>query len=395
MENITNSNLHLASLGDPADVNWTRRSCRLQRVRFREILDRLTRTHCLCCLSDFQDKLTRREAFAPNNDPQPPTTKMLTACMKPNSSSGEDLSQDRPYRKLRTPKPKQEGSQETWSDRYLAYKLVSRYTDLNDSAEQRELAKMQSQQLQDRFKLDLAMYAAHAQLSPKNRQLYANPTLFGDDVLRLIKLVVVGRSRLNYRRLTHLFMDKVEAIGYQQFKGHLFNYLGFGDRTGDWTDLLRQRLSQQLTNLYPTQNETIVDDALRFRTCKRAIELLTTEDGHKPSAMFTAKIACGMPFCLTIALLKLVLISPKSRSHLNLCISKLIRYYEQFPASECQSVIQFLEMFQIVFAIYADGVEYSLVKIKSSTSEQTREDRVLDLDHYRVFARLKSEKSGS
>ncbi len=328
--------------------------------------------------------------FALNNDPQPPTTEMLTACMKSNSSSGEDLSRDRPYQKLRTPKPKKEGSPKTWSDRYLAYKLVSRYTDLNESAEQRELAKIKSQQLQDRFKLDLAMYAAHAQLSPKSRQLYANPTLFGNDVLRLIKLVVAGRGRLNYRRLTQLFMNKIEASDYQQFKDRLFNYLGFGERTGDWTELLEQRLRHQLTHLYLARNGVVVDEALRFRTCNRAIELLTTEDGQKPSAMFTAKIACGMPFFLTIALLKLVLISPKSRSHLNLCISKLIRYYEQLPASECQSVIHFLEMVQIVFAIYADGVEYSLVKIKSSTLETHQDDRVLDLDNYRIFARLKS-----
>lgn len=320
---------------------------------------------------------------------------MLTACMKPNSSSGEDSSRDLPYRKLRTPKPKIDVPQERWSDRYLAYGLVSRYTNLNYPAEQRELAKLESQQLQDRFKFDLAMYAAHAQLSPDDRQLYPNPTLFGDDVLRLIKLVVVGRGRLNYRRLTHIFMEKVESVSYQTFKENLLNYLGFGDRTGDWTDLLRQRFSNQLTHLYPARNGVTVDEALRFRTCNRAIELLTTEDGEKPSAMFRAKIACGMPLFLTISLLKLILISPKSRSHLDLCISKLIRYYEQFPTSECQSVIQFFEMFQIVFAIYADDVEYSLVKIKSSIAEQDREDRVLDLDNYRIFARLKPERVGS
>jgi hypothetical protein len=326
---------------------------------------------------------------------QTPLTAMLTAFMEPYPFSSEDLSNNRDNSKPFTPKKRVDVQQEKWSDRYLAYRLVDRSANINSPSEQRELAKIKAQQLQDRFKFDLAMYAAHAQLSPPDRQLYPNPTLFGDDVLRLIKLVVVGRGRLNYRRLTHLFMEKMESIRYRKFKENLLNYLGFFERTGDWTDLLRQEFSNHLTSLYPARNEAIVDEALRFRTCIRAIDLLTTEDGQKPSAIFTAKIACGMPLFLTIALLKLILISPKSRLHLDLCIAKLIRYYEKFPTSECQSVIQFFEMFQIVFAIYADDVEYSLVKIKSSPIEQDLNDRVLDLDNYRVFARLKTEKVGN
>jgi hypothetical protein len=323
---------------------------------------------------------------------QTPLTAMLTAFMEPHPFSPEDLSKNRDNSKPFTPKKRVDVQQEKekWSDRYLAYGLIDRSTNINYPSEQRELAKIKAQQLQDRFKLDLARYAAHAQLSPNDRKLYPNPTLFGDDVLRLIKLVVVGRGRLNYRRLTHLFMEKLDAVSYRKFKENLLNYLGFCDRSGDWTDLLKQRLSQQLTNLYPTRNEMIVDNALQFRTCNRMIELLTTEDGQNPSDLFSAKITCGMQLFLTISLLKLILISPKSRSHLNLCIAQIIRYYAQFTVSECQSVIQFIEMFQIVFAIYADDVEYSLVKIKSSSIE---DDQVLDLDNYRVFARLKTDRS--
>jgi hypothetical protein len=317
---------------------------------------------------------------------QIPTTEMLTACMERKPSH------DRANGKAFTPKNKTDLQPQHWSDRYLSYRLVSRYTNLNYSAEQRELDRLQSQQLQDRFKFDLAMYAAHAHLSPRDRQSYPNPTLFGDDVLRLIKLVVVGRGRLNYRRLTQLFMERVEAVNYQTFKENLLHFLGFSERTGDWTDLLRQQFSSQLNNLYSEKNGVIVDEALIFRTCNRAIELLTTENGQNPSSIFTTKIACGMPLLLTISLLKLSLISPKSRLHLELCIAKLIRYYQKFPACECQSIIQFFEMFQIVFAIYADDVEYSLVKIKSSMAEQNEDDRVLDLDNYRVFARLKIER---
>ncbi|HIK29931.1 MAG TPA: hypothetical protein IGS17_04500 [Oscillatoriales cyanobacterium M59_W2019_021] len=313
---------------------------------------------------------------------------MRTAPMKPNSPAGDNP------QKRRTSQPKVDLPHQRWSHRYLAYRLISRYTNLNYPAEQRELARLESQQLQDRFKFDLAMYAAHAQLSPKDKQLYANPTLFGDDVLRLIKLVVVGRGRLNYRRLTQLFMEKTAAVSYRKFKENLLTYLGFYDRAGDWTDLLRQQFQARLLALYPARDRAIVDDALIFRTCNRAIELLTTEDGQKPSPIFTAKIACGMPLFLTIALLKLALICPKTKLHLERCISSLILYYEQFPERECQSVIQFLEIFKIVFAIYDDDVEYSLVKIESLKAQSTEDEGVLDLDNYRIFARLKTEKSG-
>lgn len=320
-----------------------------------------------------------------------PKTAIGTAYMESYPCASEEPAPESARMRPRTLKKRMDLPRQRWSDRYLAYRLVSRYTNLNYSAEERELARLESQQLQERFKFDLAMYAAHAHLSPCDRQLYPNPTLFGDDVLRLIKLVVVGRGRLNYRRLTQLFMERFKAVNYQTFKEALVNFLGFGDRTGDWTDLLRQQLSQDFNNLYPEKNGVLVDEALIFRTCNRAIELLTTQDGKSPSAIFTAKIACRMPLFMTITLLKLILISPKSRCHLELAIAKLIGYFEHFPVHECRSVIQFFEMFQIVVSIYAEDVEYSLVHINSSAVDRPQDNEIMNLDSYRVFARLKKE----
>lgn len=319
-------------------------------------------------------------------------TAIRTADMESYSGASEDACADRSRVRSLRAKKRIDVPPQAWSQRYLAYRLVSRYTNLNYSVEERELARLESQQLQDRFKFDLAMYAAHAHLSPRDRKLYPNPTLFGDDAIRLIKLVVLGRGRLNYRRLTQIFMDKVAGENYLTFKQLLANFLAGGDRAKDWTELLRQQIGTQLLDLYSSKNGEIVNEALIFRTCNRAIELLTTEDGKTPSQIFTAKIACGMPLFLTLALLKLLLISPKSLTHLERAIAHLLQYYEKFTSNQCQSVIQFLEMFQIVMAVYANDVEYNLVRITKLESSGSQDNGSLNLEDYRVFARLKSDR---
>ncbi|MEO1352365.1 MAG: hypothetical protein AAFW84_26800, partial [Cyanobacteria bacterium J06635_15] len=68
------------------------------------------------------------------------------------------------------------------------------------------------------------------------------------------------------------------------------------------------------------------------------------------------------PLTLAIVLLKLILISPKSLVYLEARLADLLRYYDQFPRAECNWVINFLEVFGVTFAIYAQNVEYNLVK---------------------------------
>lgn len=272
-----------------------------------------------------------------------------------------------------------------WSDRYTAYLLVPQYSNPDNPEEQREVARVVSQRLKDRFKRDLAMYTTRSQMVGYDDKQYPNPTIFGNDVLRIIKTIVARRGNLSYQNLAQVFLRQTEQQRYRDFKRSLQKYLVFSWSHKELAQTLKLRLSQRLESLYPDKHGSSVDEALRLRTCNRVIDALTTENGVEPSPIFIWMLSYGNPLALVVILLKLVLVSPHSRVHLETAIAKLVRYYEHLSEEECEWVVHFFELFKITFAIHAENVEYSLVKIPSKSQNGAHSEE------YRVFARVKYE----
>jgi len=288
-----------------------------------------------------------------------------------------------------------------WSDRYTAYLLVPQYSNPENPTEQREVARVVSQRLKDRFKLDLALYTTRSQLIRYQNEDIPNPTIFGSDVLRVIKTMVNPRGNYSYTSLARRFVKQTEHQTYFNYKANLQKYLLLSWESHQFSALLKERLEDRLQKLYPRQNQDLITDALRLRTCNRTINILTTENKWEPSPLFVWMMSGGNPLLLTIALLRLVMISPNSRLHLETCIAQLIRYYEEFPEDECQWVIQFFELFKIACAIHAEDVEYSLIELdrqdranpSQANAAVTSADGLRSGDRVRVFAQLRFDRS--
>ncbi|MDY6940953.1 MAG: hypothetical protein SWY16_25260 [Cyanobacteriota bacterium] len=278
-----------------------------------------------------------------------------------------------------------------WSDRYLAYKLAAQAIDVHKSGEQRELAATVAQKHKDHFKFALAKYVTRCQFGDNDR-ICPNPTIFGDRVLRLIKSIVVKKQGMSSAKVAKLFVERSRGASYDSFKTGLQQYLFGACQKQGWATQLTWQFTRKLDRLYPEKKNVAVDDALRFRTCNRAIEWLTTENRREPSELFQLLASRGNPLTLAFVLLKLVLIVPQCRNHLERCIADLIQYYEGLPEEECQGAIQFFEMFKILFAIYAEDVEYTLVKVKHGSPKDSGS---FNPQAYRLFARMKSEATTS
>ncbi|MCY6493317.1 hypothetical protein [Leptolyngbya sp. GGD] len=278
----------------------------------------------------------------------------------------------------------EEQPKEKWVSRYTSYLLVPQYVDTKNPIEQREAARALSRQLKDRFKFDLAMYIAKSQSATSAEKMPKNPTALGDNVLMLIKAIVARRGQYSYANLAHIFINQIQTLNYQQFKQSLQKYLIFSvDHHSQFAAEFEARLVEKLEALYPDYEQRALSDALVLRTCNRLIEALTTENRKDPSPLFVLLLAQGNPMTLVIVLLKLVLICNASRSHLEAQIAALIRYYEQLPEQECHWVVNFLEFFNVTFAIHAENVQYNLVKMQETPPTQTT------LDHYRIFSQMK------
>jgi len=273
-----------------------------------------------------------------------------------------------------------------WSHRYTSYLLVPQYLDSRNPKEQREIARNLAKRLKEKYKFDLAMYTARCNSPQFGQQKLSNPTKLGDGVIRIIKKVVSRTTIFDYTNQAHLFLQQTRELNYRNFKQELQKYLCFYFSEKRFLEALQSKLSERLSTLYETHHSDSLNVDLLLRTSRQIIQWLTTEDGQEPSHLFLLLTTQGNTLTLVIILLRIVLICQYVRTHLEVCIAQLIRHYEKFPEKDCQWLINFLETFNIVFAIYTENVQYNLVKVKDNTSERQRST---ELDSYRVFSQLK------
>jgi len=278
----------------------------------------------------------------------------------------------------------------SWSNRYVTYQLIAQYVDESNSLEQREAARGLSRRLKNKFKHDLAMYTAFSQNSSRLEHKYLNPTVLGDEVLRLIKAILVRRGQYSYRNVARIFQQQTVETPYTNYKESLLEYLCFSISDPAFVSAVETRIGEQLPQLYANHNSESVDPSLSLRTCNRLIDLLTTEDGQHPSKLFVCLMAQGNPLNVVVLLLKIVLVSPNSQLYLEARLAKLIGYYKQFMEAECQGIVQFLEICGVTFAIYSDNVEYNLVKVTPRVTDGVtggaadRTDSLADRDRTQI-----------
>ncbi|MBD2197914.1 MULTISPECIES: hypothetical protein [Calothrix] len=276
-----------------------------------------------------------------------------------------------------------------WSNRYTSYLLVAQSFDAKRPREQQEVARKLSRQMKDKFKFELAMYVARSQSANSSNKRYKNPTILGDNVLRLIKTIVVKKGVFSYENLANIFIKQTANQTLEEFKESIKKYLFFTVDNQELINNVRKYLSEKLDNWKSDANEEIINNNLILRTCNRIIDCLTIETGKEPSPLFILLLSGGNPLTLVIVLLKIILISRNSRSHLEIRIAHLISYYENYPEEECKWFINFLEFFNITFAIYAENVEYNLINMEKTQSSRNSQT----LDDYRVFSQLRLDKS--
>ncbi|MBE9190080.1 hypothetical protein IQ230_06835 [Gloeocapsopsis crepidinum LEGE 06123] len=248
--------------------------------------------------------------------------------------------------------------QARWNKSYTSHILMAQSNDIKKPIEQREAARNEASRLKYQFKFDLAMYMASSQSSKIDK--HKNPTNLPDEVLRLIKLIVAKRDPTSYASNANLFLKQTKNLNYRQFKERLEKFLVYSSTNSEVGDTSGINLSKKLITLNTNYNEKEPTDALILRTCNKIIEYLITENHHEPSPMFLTLISQGTPLTLVMLLIKILLICKGCRAHLETCIAELIRYYENFSEKERNKMTTFLDIFNVMCAIYIDNIPVKL-----------------------------------
>ncbi|MEH2244684.1 hypothetical protein [Nostoc sp.] len=281
-----------------------------------------------------------------------------------------------------------ESSKGQWANRYTSYLLIDQSVNENNPKEQQEAARRLSKQIKEKFKFELAIYIARSQSAVSSTTRYTNPSILGDHVLRLIKAIVLRRGVFSHENIAHIFIKQTQNQTLEEFKVNLEKYLFFSVENQEIVETWRQQFADTLSLWKTDCNQEIITKELFLRTCNRVIDCLTTENGKDPSSLFILLLTSGHSLTLVIILLKIILICKNSRRHLEIKIAHLIRFYEKYPEEECKGVINFIEIFNITFAIHAENVEYNLIKMEEEQSSNPQ----LNLDSYRVFSQMKVDR---
>lgn len=277
---------------------------------------------------------------------------------------------------------------QNWKSRYTSYLLTPQYLNSQNSVEQRQAARRLSQQLQDKYKFDLAMFTAHSHANPSANDKVKNPTALGNEALRLIKQLLAKQGFFNYVNLAHIFLSQTEQLDYKIFKKSLLNYLIFSLENASLVESIKMQLTEKLKLLYQHEDRQPLRNGLILRTANRMIEYLTIGNNNKPSDLFVLIASQGNPLTLAILILKVILISPPSRTYLELSIAKLIDYYGNYSEEDCQWVINFLEVTKMILTMYTENVKYNLVNMEK---EKLNTRRMIEANEYRIFSQSQDE----
>jgi len=277
---------------------------------------------------------------------------------------------------------------ENWKFRYTSYLLTPQYLNSDNCLEQRQAARRLSQQLQDKYKFDLAMYTAHSHTTSSRNDKVKNPTALGDEALRLIKRVLAKQGFFNHVNLANIFLNQTQQLSYNQFKEGLLNYLIFSLENSGLVESIKMQLTHKLDVLYQHEDQQVLRNGLILRTANRMIEYLTIDKNNKPSDLFVLIASQGNPLTLGILILKVLLISRPSRTYLELCMSKLIDYYGNYSEQDCQWVINFLEVSKMILTLYTENVKYNLVNMER---ENLPCQRMINENGYRIFCQSYGE----
>ncbi|MDZ8050518.1 MAG: hypothetical protein RMX68_011105 [Aulosira sp. ZfuVER01] len=332
----------------------------------------------------IQELIKLFDTYKPSIDTTDPRTQIFQGWLKNFVGSQDYKALKVLASKYKKQALKQEGKN-NWANRYTSYLLVAQSYDAKRPKEQQEVARKLSKQMKDKYKFELAMYIARSQSAASSTNRYRNPSILGDNVLRIIKMIVLKKGVFSYENLANIFLKQTKNQTFKNFKESIQKYLFFTVENKELVTAVTQHLSEKLYPWKQESNEDIITNNLILRTCTRVIDSLTIETGKEPSPLFILLLAGGNPLTLVIILLKIILICRNARSHLEIRIADLINYYESYPENECNWFINFLEFFNITFAIYAENVEYNLIKMK----EDNQSCNSQNLDDYRVFSQLK------
>ena len=263
--------------------------------------------------------------------------------------------------------------------------LINRYPYLYDyyllgdesPREQRQIVRRIQVKTESRFEVNLSRYVtyqvrlAQAAHSPKIReeavriiQPVENPTLLNDKELNRTLKYYLGTVAGNYthKALSQNFLaNTVYTPTYKDFKNDLYDYLITSLDYGKGQ--FNKKLDDILQNTLPYCDQQKPSEFLMLRTSSQLLNYLVVESGQKPDHYIFMDMITNMGVTRTVGLLlKLILICPKAKPHLDKRFSILFNHYESYSCDRVPWLVKSLENLQVAFSIHFGQADLSCLR---------------------------------
>lgn len=191
-----------------------------------------------------------------------------------------------------------------------------------------------------------------------------NPTLLNDKELnRALKYYVSPvEGNHTYKALSQNFLaNTVYTPTYKDFKNDLYDYLITSVNYGKGQ--FNKKLYDVLQNTLPQWDQQKPSEFLILRTSSQLFNYLVVESSQKPDHYIFIDMIANMGVTRTVGLLlKLVLVCPKVKPHLDKRFSILFNHYESFSCDQVLWLVKSLENLQVAFSIHFGKADLSCLR---------------------------------
>jgi hypothetical protein len=274
----------------------------------------------------------------------------------------------------------------------LLGKLITRYPYLYEhylvSAERipeniQTIERIQ-QKLQDQQEVELSHYFTYqvrksrikAQVgreAASNLPRVANPTLLPSKDLGVAFLQFAGKAEggKSYQDLSHSFAARLQAKPtIKGFKRDLYKYLTSGINSTYGIRGFNDRLGKTIDSILIDRNSEQLDEISLVKICTHLLNYLVLESSIKAQHFVFMDLINNLGAVATTSLLlKIVLISPKTKPLLENRLSILFQHYESSRCKEVSWLVKSLEHWNVAESIHFGKLDASSLILLQSIGE--------------------------
>ncbi len=241
----------------------------------------------------------------------------------------------------------------------LLHRYPLLYRNVSTGQSSTAAVELVQQRMQAKLEIRLSRYMVEQlrRSQPQPRQSLSspisNPTWLSDFGLRTALKRFTGNvwGTQTHKELARRFLAQTQKATFGDFKQDLYAYLIAAIPAAYRMQKFNQRLLKRLENFMPENNAQLMNPFLLTATCRNLFKFLTVENAKNLNHHTLIDLVSNLnPFFAAELFLRILLLCPQSRVHLDKRMALLFKHYANHSQHEVSWLIQVLEYLNLAYS---------------------------------------------